>query len=222
MNIIDLYSKFNNNSIVQDQLFEEIIQEINPIITNELKAIPHFLRDDMKQEVMLKIFKIFKEQKYKLKLDKLSINNQSLKKFISESKENEKLYQESFLSNEKYNLFINSYIKYAANIKLCAYVKRAIRNCKIDYLKKYYREKFISLNEINDGTEMIDLIEDEKQSKLDYHFLSLLPKDDIAFLKLFLQNNSVLSQSEVAKKMNVSQQYVSKRLKQIIEKIKKL
>ena len=82
---------------------------------------------------------------------------------------------------------------------------------------KKYNYNIISLNKvINDETELIDLILDEKEDtedfKVDMRFIS---QKDQKFLSLFIDNEKLLTESEVGKRLGVSQQAISKRLKRI-------
>ena len=85
-------------------------------------------------------------------------------------------------------------------------------------LLDYFTNKPISLNLlINDEIEFIDLIKDETKKKKIFD-KNLLSKKDIDFLTLFIEGDKILKGIDVARKLGITQQAVSIRLKRIKEK----
>jgi len=218
MNLYEYYMQFANSKQEHDRLFKEVIDYINPTITKELNSIASIIKDDIRQEILIKIFKIFINQRLTfISIEEtkrlLKENNYLLSNFIKDLKGNKLSISSSIYPPEIDSIFINTFHTYVCNLMLISYIKKTIRN-KLDCMKKYYRYKYISLNIIKEDTELLELISDDKKpNKL---------SNDHQFLKLFISDNTILTQKEVAVKLNVSQQYISKRLSQITKKIKKI
>lgn len=127
------------------------------------------------------------------------------------------------------------------NIKLATYASRCIENEILMHIRKISNQKAeISLDEpINqdcDGNELLlsDILgtdEDDVQRPLEddvdlfvlRHALNNLPdrEKEIVFMRFGLEGRKELTQKEVAQKMGISQSYISRLEKKIMQKLKK-
>ena len=102
-----------------------------------------------------------------------------------------------------------------------SYIKVCIKNLHSKYLKnKFINDKFIipyddEINYIHlqNSFYEYDLI------KLIKEILNILNKEEITLLKVFIKDNNFISQCEVAKKLNTSQQCISYKLNKIKKKL---
>ena len=126
-------------------------------------------------------------------------------------------------------------------IKICTYASRCIENEILMHIRKISNQKTeVSLDEpINmdcDGNELLlsdvlgteeDLVmrplEDDVDLRLLHQLLKLLPEREreIILLRYGLQGRKELTQQEVARKMGISQSYISRLEKKIMLRLKK-
>ena len=126
-------------------------------------------------------------------------------------------------------------------IKICTYASRCIENEILMHIRKISNQKTeVSLDEpINmdcDGNELLlsdvlgteeDLVmrplEDDVDLRLLHQLLKLLPEREreIILLRYGLQGRKELTQKEVARKMGISQSYISRLEKKIMLRLKK-
>lgn len=85
--------------------------------------------------------------------------------------------------------------------------------------------KYCTLNTYTlDGIELIDLVPNENNDNNEikiFYDETLLSKEDKNFLDLFNNNGKIITEREVAKKLDITQQAVSSRLKRIRKRYKK-
>ena len=82
----------------------------------------------------------------------------------------------------------------------------------ITLVKEEKHENVISLNNlVDEKNELLDMIKDEKIKEKELTFSS----KNLEFLNHFIENDRILTQKEVAKKLGISQQAVSKKIKKI-------
>ena len=223
-----LYQKYSNQP--NDDLFIEIIHELKWMILRDLKYVNYQEREDFKQalymkvhEVLLKkpikenndyIFRwsdneemIFKENKYLLKLLSefgLSVNNVLSIEDQIDKKEFESVYR-----------------VFVGDVKLYQYFSKVIKTCRINFVKAYEKDPiyyaFRLNNQNNHHQEYINAIEDESQNQNYIIDISVLDDEEREFLDEYAK---ALNQTEFAKKLNVTQQAVSKRYNKIINKLK--
>ena len=184
----------------ENDTFNKIIKDINNIINKHLKNLEKNNKDDLKQEILMSIFKVVNNFKIKtLNADLSYIDN------FKEKYKNETNYN----FEEEYNLFCNEN-------QFRKYIDLLCKNKVIDFIRKEKQENIISLNKlVDENTELLELIK-EKEIK---DIKILYSSKDLEFLNNFIEENRILTQKEVAKKLCVSQQAVSKKLKKI-KKIK--
>lgn len=126
------------------------------------------------------------------------------------------------------------------NIKLATYASRCIENEILMYLRKTYRSRQeVSLDEVlsvdNEGNEMVlaDVIEsneelmidkigkEEEEKRLYLAIEKLKPREkEIIILRYGLYDQPEMTQKEVADMLGISQSYISRLEKRIIDKIR--
>lgn len=181
--------------------FNKIIKDINYIINKHLKKLEKNNKDDLKQEILMSIFKVVNNFKIKtLNADLSYIDN------FKEKYKNETNYN----FEEEYNLFCNEN-------QFRKYIDLLCKNKVIDFIRKEKQENIISLNRlVDENTELLELIK-EKEIK---DIKILYSSKDLEFLNNFIEENRILTQKEVAKKLGTSQQVISYKIKKIKEKLK--
>lgn len=183
-----------------DDTFNKIIKDINYIINKNLKKLDKEYKDDLKQEILMSIFKVVNNFKIKTLNTDLS--------YIDNFKEKYKNLT-NYNMEEEYNLFCNEN-------QFRKYIDILCKNKVIDFIRKEKHENVISLNNlVDENNELLDMIKDEKIKEKEITFSS----KNLEFLNHFIENDRILTQKEVAKKLGISQQTVSKKLKKI-KKIK--
>ncbi len=182
-----------------------------------------------------------KENGDKYAKDKLIEHNLRLVVFLAKRYENTKVELEDLVSIGSIGLIkgINTY-KRGKNIKLATYCSRCIDNEILMFLRKNKKTKTdISFEESlsfdSDGNELhledilgteSDIVtkplEDEYDKKILKEELEKLDGRDkeIMYLRYGLDGKDGLTQKEVAKKLNISQSYISRIEKKVIKKLK--
>ena len=178
-----------------DELLIEILNNFKNKINKEILKVRINDREDIYQEIYMKIEKI--------------ILNFEIKKH----KVNKRILIDNNTSYYKYMLYINQ-------LELCKYINKSIENLVIDYKRKIYKK--IVLKENNHANnyyhnkvkflkELINNINDENYKT----------RKMISFLKLFIQDDNYVTEKEVAIKLGVSQQAINKRKNRYINKLLK-
>lgn len=179
-----------------DDTFNKIIKDINYIINKNLKKLDKEYKDDLKQEILMSIFKVVNNFKIKTLNTDLS--------YIDNFKEKYKNVT-NYNMEEEYNLFCNEN-------QFRKYIDILCKNKVIDFIRKEKHENVISLNNlVDEKNELLDMIKDEKIKEKEITFSS----KNLEFLSNFIENDRILTQKEVAKKLGISQQAVSKKIKKI-------
>ncbi len=175
--------------------------------------------------------------------DKLIEHNLRLVVFLAKKYENTKVDLEDLVSIGTIGLIkgVNTY-KFDKNIKLATYASRCIDNEILMYLRKNKKRKTEvsfedSLSYDAEGNELRledilgteeDIVtkplEDEVERKLLYREIDKLNDRDkeIMTLRYGLNNNKELTQKEVASSLGISQSYISRIEKKVINKLKVL
>lgn len=133
-----------------------------------------------------------------------------------------------------------STFKFDKNIKLATYASRCIENEILMFLRKKSKMRIeVSLDEPlstdDEGNELLlsdvlsneiyevneNLIEKEKQDKLQVALISLRPRErEILEMRFGLSGKEELTQKEVADLLGISQSYISRLEKKILKKLK--
>ena len=186
---------------------------------------------------------ILKEQGDKKAKDKLIEHNLRLVVFLAKKYENTKVDLEDLVSIGSIGLIkgINTY-KRGKNIKLATYCSRCIDNEILMFLRKTKKTRTDisfedSLSFDSDGNELhledilgtednivTKPLEDAYDKKVLKEELEKLEKRDkeIMTLRYGLNGQDELTQKEVAKRLNISQSYISRIEKKVIKKLKNI
>lgn len=173
--------------------------------------------------------------------DKLIEHNLRLVVFLAKKYENTGVDLEDLVSIGTIGLIkgVNTFSK-GKNIKLATYCSRCIDNEILMYLRKTKRIKTevsidASLSLDGEGNELhledvlgteADIVtkkleDDESKSIMISEVMRLKPRDrDIIILRYGLLGQKELTQKEVAKKLDISQSYISRIEKKVIKRLK--
>jgi len=173
--------------------------------------------------------------------NELIVHNLRLVVYIAKKYESSKVNLEDLISIGSMGLIKGvETFKLEKNIKLATYASRCIENEILMYLRKTARlRQEVSLDEVlnvdPEGNEMvlgdilgsndlqsIDILtHDEELKELYYAINKLSPRErEIIVLRFGLFDNPVLTQKEVADLLGISQSYISRLEKRIIDKIR--
>ena len=199
--------------------------------------LPAPLDEDKEKELIIKL-----NNNDKLAKNILIEKNLRLVVYISKKFENSGVNIEDLISIGTIGLIkgINSYNS-EKNIKLATYASRCIENEILMYLRKYNKLKSeISIDEpINTDSEGNDLsladiigtdndaifkfVEDEENKKILVKSIDKLDEREKIIMKLRygFDGRDELTQKEVADKLGISQSYISRLEKRVIEDLKK-
>lgn len=222
-----------------------IVKRLEPLIYSTSLKVAAPYREDLIQELKMGIVNIiqtFKVSKKELDVSLFCYNNLFLLEeqhfssksiyslfsdsyFISFLREfGLEKFKISFICLKKRTNLIANFSKFNAQNQFFSILQKRFSSILSGFYRKNSKSFFSeirSLNTINDkGRERIEEIEApslKRVSLLDQLDFSI---NDINFLKLFIEDNNLLTQLEVANKLGVSQQYVSKKLKEIKVKYK--
>lgn len=172
----------------------------------------------------------------------LIIHNLRLVVFISKKFEGTKVAMEDLISIGSLGLIkgIQTF-KMDKNIKLATYASRCIENEILMFLRKTYRiRQEVSLDEVlsvdSEGNEMVlgdiltcndelaidDLEKREELKDVNYAINRLRPRErQIIILRYGLYGEEELTQKEVADMLGISQSYISRLEKKILDKMRK-
>ena len=171
----------------------------------------------------------------------LIIHNLRLVVFIAKKFESTKINLEDLISIGSMGLIKGvQTFKLDKNIKLATYASRCIENEILMHLRKTYRQRQeLSLDEVlsvdSEGNEMIladilpstddlqlEKIEKKEEVENLYKALNKLRKREreIIILRFGLYDKKAMTQKEVADLMGISQSYISRLEKRIIDKIR--
>jgi len=215
---------------------EKVFKKCFSFFINSSEVLPEPLSPEEEQ----KYIEAFENGDMKAR-DKLIEHNLRLVVYIAKRFENSGVYIEDLISIGSIGL-IKSVMTYNKNknIKLATYASRCIENEILMFLRKNGRVKAeVSFDEpLNidwDGNELLlsdilgtdeniimkDLEEDEER-KILYQAVDKLSKreKEIITLRFGLYGHEELTQKEVAELMGISQSYISRLEKKIIDKMK--
>lgn len=171
----------------------------------------------------------------------LIIHNLRLVVYIAKKFESTKINIEDLISIGSMGLIKGvQTFKLEKNIKLATYASRCIENEILMYLRKTHRiRQEVSLDEVlnidSEGNEMIlaDILSSNEEESLSvmtkdedkreiYQALNNLPKreQEIIIMRFGLYDREPLTQKEVADLLGISQSYISRLEKRIIDKMR--
>ena len=203
---------------------------------NSTNILPPPLDEDEEQELLEKVANDDLEAR-----NTLIIHNLRLVVFIAKKFESTKIPLDDLVSIGTLGLIKGvQTFKMDKNIKLATYASRCIENEILMYLRKTQKSRNdFSLDEVlsvdGDGNEMVlaDILASSENSQLEqltkeedeenlYYALNKLSKREreIIILRFGLFGEQELTQKEVADKLGISQSYISRLEKRILEKMK--
>ena len=231
-----------------EYILELLIEELRDLINYYTKKVKRFYREDLNQELVFRLFMVIKKFKFRkiesidsslFNQDTLNVLEENDFKIINDifdnkylfgfiNKYGKYLFKEACINKNKIEEFIYEFNMFSNENQFYNYLNRALyRETAYFYRKNHIKENAenISLNTIvANGIEMIDTILD---IKIDNRELicrdDLLSDEDNIFLSNFYDGKRIISGKDVAKKLGVTQQAVSSRLKRLEKRyLKKL
>lgn len=214
----------------------EFFQRKKCYYINSANILPPPLEEDLERELVEKSANGDFEAR-----NTLIVHNLRLVVFISKKFESTKINLEDLVSIGSMGLIKGvQTFKSDKNIKLATYASRCIENEILMYLRKTHRSRQeVSLDEVlsvdNEGNEMIlaDVIEsnedlmidkigkEEEERRLYLAIEKLKPREkEIIVLRYGLYDHPEMTQKEVADLLGISQSYISRLEKRIIDKIR--
>ena len=183
-----------------EQIFESLLNDFDLLIKKYTKKVDKVDQEDIYQELVMKLFKIIKYFK---------INNHQV----------DETYYKSFLNTIKDSRESHSeYVLFCNQNQFLKYLKVTFQNTINSYFRKQ-QENFIF--DVIDDLDQIEDYSEFKQSSfkniIEETSLSLKDKE---FLSLFIEDDRILTEREVALKLKITQQAVNKRKNKILKKIK--
>lgn len=203
---------------------------------NSANILPPPLKEEEEHELLLKVANNDIEAR-----NTLIIHNLRLVVFIAKKFESTKIPLDDLVSIGTLGLIkgIQTF-KIDKNIKLATYASRCIENEILMYLRKTQKSRNdFSLDEVlsidGDGNEMVlaDILASDEESSLTrltneedienlYYALNKLNKREreIMIMRFGLYGEKELTQKEVADKLGISQSYISRLEKRIMDKMR--
>ena len=221
------------------KLFNKLFKKTNECFyMNSSNVLPPPLEDEVEHEMLIKVAAKDLEAR-----NTLIIHNLRLVVFIAKKFESTKIPLDDLVSIGTLGLIkgIETF-KLDKNIKLATYASRCIENEILMYLRKTQKSRNdFSLDEVlsvdGDGNEMVlaDIIASNdtlslnkltKEEDVDnlYYALNKLTKREreIVVLRFGLFDHEELTQKEVADMLGISQSYISRLEKRILEKMRNI
>lgn len=227
MGIFEKYIKYIESFGNKDFLFEDFVYQLNPLINFYLKKFKSLDKYDLRQDILMKLHKVLENNRFKINILSEIINDDStnkdynffVEKYKKTSTSNQTIYNNRKSSKEDYNIYIDSIKDFIGNIKLINFLDNTINNLCIDIWRKKKENKIFFLDiEVVDKRESI--YKKIKVENILEEYKDLLSESDYRYITQFIEVGKVLTQKELAIKIGVSHQSVSKRIKKIINSTK--
>ena len=219
------------------KIFKKILKYDNSVnyIYNNL-SLPAPLDEEEEKEYVIKCMNGNLEAR-----NYLIEHNMRLVVFIAKRFESPKVLLEDLISIGSMGLIKGvETFKLDKNIKLATYASRCIENEILMFLRKVSKQKVeVSLDEPlnvdSDGNELLlsdviptpqlhaleEVLKNEKEYFMYQAVEKLKPREkEIVILRFGLFDNEILTQKEVADKLGISQSYISRLEKRIMDKLK--
>ena len=210
-------------------IFEELVLIFNDIFKFNLKKVSNNDKFDLYQELLIGFEKLIKEFKLRnnniinndiFTLDNLCKYKSKGVNYIKEEceieyldgfidKYQDTLFIDAFKNKESKELFIYEYNLFCNENQ---FKKILILKCQSIYID-YLRRKKLNISD--------ELIADNTIFERTSTDINKLTKKDQDFLNLFLKDNKILTEQQVANILGVTQQAVNKRKKSIYKKLNK-
>lgn len=212
--LIKMVLKFKMNN--SEEYFKSIVLLLNDKMNFYLINIESYVLDDLKQEIMNKLYKVlcnFKIREINLQYDvfiseinKIKLNHKSSINSVN----NFYLHNRNIINDiYDFNNLYYEYKLYCNENQLRKYINKICENTRIDYYRKIEKEKEIIFS------HNFSIFECGNTNNL--HSINIKSKD-MEFIELFYHKNRRLKDIEVSKMLGVSKQAVSKRKKRIENK----
>ena len=219
------------------KLLKKIIKYDNSVnyIYNNLSLPAPLSEDEERKYVLLCMNGDLEARNYLIE------HNMRLVVFIAKRFESPKVLLEDLISIGSMGLIKGvETFKLDKNIKLATYASRCIENEILMFLRKVSKQKVeVSLDEPlnvdSDGNELLlsdviptpqlhaldEVLKNEKEAFMYQAVEKLKAREkEIVILRFGLYNNAILTQKEVADKLGISQSYISRLEKKIMDKLK--
>ena len=219
------------------KLFDKIFKKDNCCLyINSNNILPPPLEEEEETQLLIKCKNGDLEAR-----NTLIVHNLRLVVFIAKKFESTKINLEDLISIGSMGLIKGvQTFKMEKNIKLATYASRCIENEILMYLRKTQRSRNeYSLDEVlsvdNEGNEMVladilgsdelptltKLVNEEDINNLYYALNKLNDREkEIMIMRFGLYDHEVMTQKEVADALGISQSYISRLEKRIIEKMR--
>lgn len=204
-----------------DENFTRIIGILNGRRIREMSRVPSSFREDNSQEWLIRLFLLIKKfrilpctMETDLFFERIwiSFNRKEISLFEKWIvKKGESALKEACANPRDAKKLIDEFTLFSNEIRFLHLLKRSSDFLYIDFLRKMNRRAEIELTEVKE-------IEFERRNPCDFTFLE---EKDRQFLFLFLGEDCLLSEREVAEKLGISQQAVHKRKARIVKKHRK-
>lgn len=225
--VIILIKKFRVTN--DNNYFNMIFQNLYPLMILKIKGIFREDREDAIQILSIELLDVvrnatlyescFLDKKYFCDENEKLIKNREtskidqmfstafLEQYLISNPFQWELLEDAFHSTESFKKFNEQYSHYVCKIKILSLLLRKFSTAISKFQKKLRKEKYyeiVSLNEVNEyGNEFIDLIPNEDNQVINLEDF-VFEDEDLEFLKMFIQDDELLSQSEVANKFKLA------------------
>ncbi len=242
--IIDWIIEFRQTK--KESYLERILDQVEAFILKTTKKVEPMFREDIIQELRIGTVDIIQKIKlYSNPVDYFYFTKMNFKKlcnaqfsfdsiqtifhvpyfssFIHEV--GIELLRKAFFSKNDYIVLNNLFMKFNAQNQFISILKKRFSSIIAGFYRKNsnyltFEMKILNRKDEN-GKERLEEIEApvlHPSSILDQYGFT---EEELSFLKLFIDNHRILTQQEVSIKLDVTQQYVSKKLKEIKKKYQK-
>ena len=220
--LIKLVIEYKANS--NDKIFDKIVIRLNKLINSYIYKVDKYYRDDLKQELLLGIYKTtqtFKIDNNIITEDVLVTpgTNHNVINFIS--RYGKDLLISSYCNAENFINFKDELILFCNENQYIHYLSKTFRNIYIDYLKMNYYQMNNLLSSFDENIHIDYALTNNSHNHLCNQVMDIkreLDKEDLIFIELFVEDNKSLTEKEVGIKLGISQQAVNKRKKAIYKK----
>lgn len=201
--MFDIIKKVIKYQETNDELiFESLISDFDLLIKKYVNIVNKKDQEDIYQELLMKLFKIVKH----FKIKNYQVDDIYYKNFRNTIKDKSE-------SQLEYVLFCNQN-------QFLKYLKVTFQNTINSYFRKQ-QENFIfdTIDDIDQIEDYNGFMQQNFKNTIEETSLSLKDKE---FLSLFIEDDRILTEQEVALKLKITQQAVNKRKNKILKKLNRL
>lgn len=240
-NIVELILSYRKTH--SEEVLKKILDSLFPMMLKRLKKIPKKDQEDILQEFKMGLYSLilkFEFQPKEIDSDLFNsenknrlLNNDTFEETVMEIFHNPYIlcflktdhtnFWCAFESEEGYRLFTESFFRFNAQNQFLSVLNQRLNSIVADFFRKnenYFKYEKRILNRKNGhGQEFLYQLKDKQKEVISFLELGF-SQEDAQFLSLFISGSKINSQAEVAYQLGISQQSVSKKMKQIYEKYK--